>query len=66
MCELDKIHLHSIVHQWHGVDRVPCKTDKLCWYYNSHSLPQNSLIDKLSQGRNQIRLLMHFVEVSYV
>ena len=64
MCELGKWCLYNIVHHWHRVDRVSCKTDKLCWCYNGHSLPQNSLIDK-SKGRIRY-LLMQFVEVSYV
>ena len=61
----DPLQWHSIVHHWHRADRAPCKTDKLCWYYNGHSLPQNNLRNKLNKSRARY-LLMQFVEVSYV
>ena len=65
MCALDKIHWHSIVHYWYKVDSASCKSDKLCWYYNSHNLRGSNLRSKVSEGRIEC-LLMQLVDVSYV
>ena len=65
MCELDKIHSHSIVHYWDKADWASCKSYKLCWYYNNRNLRGSSLRSEVSEGRIEC-LLMQLVEVSYV
>ena len=39
------------------VDWASCKSDKLCWYYNSHNLRGSNLRSKVSGGR--VKCLTH-------